>query len=702
MKIIVRASNENVSQRASITIDGPIGNSWWDSTGISSQQFTSALDSIPVGTPIDLYVNSEGGSVQDGLKMYHAIKARSDSITCYIHGYAVSIASLFPLAAHKVISPVGSVWMIHLPSSGQGGNVTQLAKDIEMLTAVGDEMAACYSTATGKSKRAMMDVMTAETWMTSKEAVEFGLAQDAPDADDDVALMALDTSKFKNIPQALLSVVTNGRQPNRLKPAQAIAGAQQQTNTTMDKAKLIAKLVKLGVAATADWSEDQLLAALDNVPAPIPATKKQEDTDIAALRAQLTAEKRARITALVTTKGANKIPNTGITWWVEQAMADETATIARIDEMQATVVGGAPIGGHSIVLGAETPLEKIKKDFPDKGTPTQRASASRARFAAFKEDWQGILADAFARDARRDGRSGDAIAANTFNAALTTQFLIDGATTQLQNKWAALKCFSRDFSVDPYKPLATGQYKFVTGGGVTQTNATNFESGDSVVAAVGVTVNQYTQAFHVTNSELNSGLRMENLIDINVATLADKVTTVVTAPITAANFPGLGTTPTAAIVRGSAAFSFSDMSIAWGLLKKSPIHNAILDGEYLGRIINVPTQFQKSGVEPGAAWAEFGWDNIALGTNWTGSDANVRGFFCNPQAIAVIAGLPLTPPVIPGATLQENTFMLPGIDVALAVYFWFSLATRTAWCSYDIMLGASLLDPTAGLLLKSQ
>ena len=145
------------------------------------------------------------------------------------------------------------------------------------------------------------------------------------------------------------------------------------------------------------------------------------------------------------------------------------------------------------------------------------------------------------------------------------------------------------------------------------------------------------------------------------------------------------------------------MQQLWGLLKKSPIHNVLLDGEYLAQILNVPTQFQKSGegtANPGA-WNAFGWDNICLNTNWTGADPNVRGFACKPQAIGAVSGLPLTPPNIPGGTLMEATMEIPGPDITIQNYMWFSLSSRTMWCSFDLMFGAALLDNTAGAIIRS-
>ena len=113
----------------------------------------------------------------------------------------------------------------------------------------------------------------------------------------------------------------------------------------------------------------------------------------------------------------------------------------------------------------------------------------------------------------------------------------------------------------------------------------------------------------------------------------------------------------------------------------------------------MPTQFQRSGVEPGAAWSAFGWDNLALNTNWAGAGANVRGFYCNPQAVGVVAGLPLEGK---STTLAQSEYTIPGIELTVQVNSWFSLATRTMWCSFDCMFGAALLDNTAGGLITSQ
>jgi hypothetical protein len=256
-------------------------------------------------------------------------------------------------------------------------------------------------------------------------------------------------------------------------------------------------------------------------------------------------------------------------------------------------------------------------------------------------------------------------------------------------------------SVDPYKPLASGVMKFnttVQDGSTTLTNATNFEQGDSEVDPVTVAVAQYTEPFHITNGHFNSGFRMEDLLDAKLASLGSKISQVIGNYLKTANFATL-----APIISAPGAFGFSDMAIAWGELKKATTKNIMLDGEYLARIINNPAFLQAVPVIPGAGWKNvIGWDYVALHTEYSAAGANVRGFAGDKQALGIITGLPLVDsPSIPGGILAQATGMLPGVNVAIAVYAWFNTSTRTYWGSFDLMFGANVLDGTAGALIAS-
>jgi hypothetical protein len=102
------------------------------------------------------------------------------------------------------------------------------------------------------------------------------------------------------------------------------------------------------------------------------------------------------------------------------------------------------------------------------------------------------------------------------------------------------------------------------------------------------------------------------------------------------------------------------------------------------------------------AWQAYGWDNIALNTDWSGAGANVRGFACGENAIGIISGLPLNPPEgIPGNIVQTGVATIPDVEIGIATYAWFSPQARSFFFTFDLILGATLIDETQGVLVKS-
>jgi ATP-dependent Clp protease, protease subunit len=683
-------------------ISGRIGKDWWDDSGTSAKDFRDELKKIPAGRGVKVRINSEGGSIQDGLEIYNALKDRRDDVTCYVDGYAVSIASVIALAGHKTVSPKSSIWMIHEPWCMTQGNSEDHQHAAEMLEKHGDMLASIYAEETGKSKKSMRQTMAEESWFTGEEAVAFGLADEM--VDDSVALAALDPKAFKNIPTAILERISAAA------PKADTHNQMSPTSPVTDSAAPSISDSTNGAGSTGNAASDNTETMhkehMETTAQAAAVTPPPANNELAELRAQLQAEKTSRVTAEVMRRAENKIANDKLAFWISNAMANEKATYEQIDALPVATPGGEPIGRMAEVVN-EGELDRISK------LPT-----SVERYAALKKDWDNIIVDCLSRDQRGMkprflnryvGRAVDGYSlpqnANTFSGTITTAFLLDGAVTILQNRWAPLMCFTREFSQDPYKPKATGIQKYVSATTAAQTDVTNFEAGEGdTIDPISVTMHQYTKNFEVTNAQLMGGLRMENLLTINAAGIADKIIAIATGPITVTNFGTLaGTTGAAApLVAAASAFGFSDLATLWGGLKKSPIKNVLLDGEYLARVINSPTFYQVAGVQPGGGWSAFGWDYIALNTNWTGAGSGITGFACNPQAITVVAGLPLTPPQgIPGNTLQVATATVPDVGISIASYSWFSLASRTAWQSFDIMLGAAATDTTAGTLIKS-
>lgn len=282
---------------------------------------------------------------------------------------------------------------------------------------------------------------------------------------------------------------------------------------------------------------------------------------------------------------------------------------------------------------------------------------------------------------------------NTTDSALTTDHRIrEMATTILQNRLAPLGAFSRQFTLDELKPKATVQVEVVTAGGTPQTNATNFEDSDNFVAtsaAVPVTVNQITHGGHLTNSERQGGFALENWVDITVGAFADKIIDTVFTLITEVNFTG------APIVSAAASFGRNEIKQLWAAVVKGSQKSLILDGDHFAQLL--PADLQDFDVlNVGLP----GWNRVALNTRWTAAGTNIAGFACDPSAIALAAGLPAVDSnSVTVASIGE--IIIPGPNLVVRTFRWYSNSSRTSWFTFDVMLGAAVVNANALRLLKS-
>jgi hypothetical protein len=285
------------------------------------------------------------------------------------------------------------------------------------------------------------------------------------------------------------------------------------------------------------------------------------------------------------------------------------------------------------------------------------------------------------------------VAANTITSVLQN-FLVDSAITDLVNMWGPLQAFTLPFDPNPIAPLSPAVIKHVTTGSTAQTNPTNYESGNGTIVPVTSTPSEYSISWQISNTDLNSGVRINNLAAINTANFANIVTEAANAVITTGNFG------TATVISAAAAFGFSDLATLQAALKKSPIKNLILDGAYIARIANSPTFLQKVGAGPNA-WQAYGWNGIHSQSDWTGATANTVGFACNPQAISGIWGQPALPAFIPGGILASNVIQVPGLEARVLAELWFNPASRTTWSSLRTIASFSKMDASAGFLVAS-
>ena len=159
---------------ATIQIFDQIGEDWFGGSGLSAKAFSQTLQDVGQG-PLVVEINSPGGNVWDGLSIYNMLRGRQAPVTTRVVGIAASIASIIALAGDTVEMADASLLMIHDPSGMVAGTSEDMRKMADALDQHAEVLASIYAKCTGKPMAQIRAAMTAETWFTAQEAMQFGL-----------------------------------------------------------------------------------------------------------------------------------------------------------------------------------------------------------------------------------------------------------------------------------------------------------------------------------------------------------------------------------------------------------------------------------------------------------------------------------------------------------------------------------------------
>ena len=126
---------------------------------------------------IKLYINSPGGSVYDGMAIYDTMQYITPDVQTIGIGLQASMGAflLSSGAKGKRFALPHSKVMIHQPSSGTQGKVTDMEIDLKEGIAVKEMLAELLAKNTGQKLSKIKDDMERDYWMTPAEAKAYGL-----------------------------------------------------------------------------------------------------------------------------------------------------------------------------------------------------------------------------------------------------------------------------------------------------------------------------------------------------------------------------------------------------------------------------------------------------------------------------------------------------------------------------------------------
>ncbi|MGG6491764.1 UNVERIFIED_CONTAM: Clp protease ClpP [Bacteroidetes bacterium 56_B9] len=172
-----------------LRLEGPIDEESFWGDEITPQMFRDELNAGE--GDVTVWINSPGGNVFAAAEIYTMLKDYKGSITVKIDAIAASAASVVAMAGDVVqMSPVAML-MIHDPSTVAMGNTKDMEKAIEVLNEVKESIINAYAAKSGLTHARIANLMSNETWMNAKKAVELGFAdeilfskkEDEPDSD---------------------------------------------------------------------------------------------------------------------------------------------------------------------------------------------------------------------------------------------------------------------------------------------------------------------------------------------------------------------------------------------------------------------------------------------------------------------------------------------------------------------------------------
>lgn len=197
----------SADNEADIFIYGEITSYEWDETDTSASSFKKELDELGDVSAINLYVNSPGGSVFEGIAIYNMLKRHNAKVHAYVDGLAASIASVIIMAADKIYMPANSMIMIHNPWTYVVGNSTELRKQADDLDRIGESSKQSYLQKAGDklSDDKLQKMLDDETWLNANEALEYGLCDVVIEENKMAASISGEyLRRYKNIPKQLI------------------------------------------------------------------------------------------------------------------------------------------------------------------------------------------------------------------------------------------------------------------------------------------------------------------------------------------------------------------------------------------------------------------------------------------------------------------------------------------------------------------
>ncbi|HQD86959.1 MAG TPA: Clp protease ClpP [Bacillota bacterium] len=199
--------------QADIYIYGDIVSWPWLEGDVSSYNLAQEIAGLEVDT-INVYINSYGGEVAEGLAIYNALRRHKARVRTYCDGFACSAASVVFMAGDERIMSNASLLMIHNAWTYTVGDQNQLRKDADDLEIITQASINAYMDHINITEEELKALMDAETWISANDALEMGFATS-------VVALAEKKAASQSVRKQLAELILKGQTTQTLKAREA-------------------------------------------------------------------------------------------------------------------------------------------------------------------------------------------------------------------------------------------------------------------------------------------------------------------------------------------------------------------------------------------------------------------------------------------------------------------------------------------------
>lgn len=159
-----------------VTAYGTFNWSTWEyeESETSAKYFRDHLEAIPDTDTIELHINSNGGSVKEGVAIYTQLKQKKCKKIGYVDGVAYSVAFLILQACDERVMGIGTSALIHNMWMSVSGNAKELRKAADDLDVLMESNRKIFLERSSLGEQQLSEMMEEETFLTPEQCLEYG------------------------------------------------------------------------------------------------------------------------------------------------------------------------------------------------------------------------------------------------------------------------------------------------------------------------------------------------------------------------------------------------------------------------------------------------------------------------------------------------------------------------------------------------